>query len=196
MKVIGITGGVGCGKSTVANILKDRYNALLLLTDDIAKSTYDKGNEGYNRIIKTFGKEVLDEDGTLLRDRLAKLVFEQEEKLKLLNNLIHPIVWDRVVASIEKAKLENKAYVVIESAILVEAGYKKLCDEIWYIFSTEDVRIKRLMDTRGYSKQKCESIMNNQKNMDKYMEDCDIIINNNGDTLELEKEISRAINTI
>lgn len=192
MKIIGLTGGVGCGKSTVANILMKDYDAKVLFTDDIAKASYAKGEEGYRKIIETFGDDILDETGDIDRAKLGQIVFADEIKLKMLNSLIHPIVWDEVIKSIKELK-KSSGLLVIESAILIEAGYKELCDEIWYVRSDDDVRINRLMQTRGYTKEKCESIINNQGNEKEYISNSDVIINNNSDILQLKNAISKSI---
>lgn len=195
MRIIGLTGGVGCGKSTVADILKEKYNAKILLTDDLAKASYKKGEKGYIRIKEHFGESVLNCDGYIDREKLATLVFNDEEKLNDLNNLIHPIVWEMVMDEIRMAKEKGYEYLVIESAILVEAGYKKVCDEIWLVRSRKDIRIKRLFDTRGYSVEKSESIISNQAKEDVFIKNCDIIIDNDENIDKLECAIDRIINS-
>lgn len=195
MKVIGLTGGVGCGKSTVANILMKEYHAKVLFTDDIAKASYEKGEEGYNKILACFGEGVLDEEGEIDRIKLGQIVFSDEGKLKELNSLIHPIVWEKVTKSIENSKKEDIPYLVIESAILVEAGYKAICDEIWYVRSDDEVRMNRLEQTRGYSKEKSQNIINNQGKEDDYKKDCDVIIDNSTNIIQLNKAVRDIINS-
>ena len=194
MRIIGLTGGVGCGKSTVAAILKEKYNAKILLTDELAKSSYEKGEKGYARIKEYFGESVLTKNGDIDKEELGKIIFNNEEKLNLLNSLIHPIVWEMVMDEILIAKKKDYNYLVIESAILVEAGYKRICDEIWFVRSKESVRIKRLSDTRGYSEEKSKSIINNQAKEDVFIKNCDIIIDNDEDIIKLECAIDRIIN--
>lgn len=195
MRIIGLTGGVGCGKSTVASILKEKYNAKILLTDDLAKASYEKGEKGYIRIKEHFGESILNDSGYIDREKLAKLVFNDEEKLNMLNSLIHPIVWEMVMDEVRIARQKEYQYLVIESAILVEAGYKKVCDEIWFVRSKKDIRIKRLSDTRGYSVEKSESIINNQAKEDVFIKNCDIIIDNDEDITKLECAIDGIINS-
>ena len=195
MKVIGLTGGVGCGKSTVAGILMKEYNAKVLFTDDIAKASYAKDKEGYKKIVDFFGHDVLDIYGEIDRIRLGQIVFSDETKLKELNSLIHPIVWDEVIKSIKESKEANVSYLVIESAILIEAGYKALCDEIWYVRSDDSVRINRLEQTRGYSREKCQSIISNQGKEEDYKKNCDVIIDNSADIILLNKAIDKIINS-
>lgn len=195
MRIIGLTGGVGCGKSTVANLLKTEYNARILLTDDIAKASYNIGNEGYKKVIALFGENILNCEREIDRVKLSKIVFSDNEKLDSLNKLIHPIVWDEVEKNIAMAKEDKIQFLVIESAILVEAGYKKLCDEIWYIKSNKEERIKRLLESRGYSKEKSESIINNQAKEDEYIKNSDFVLDNNGDITELKNAIDKIINS-
>ena len=128
-------------------------------------------------------------------EKKFQIVFSDEIKLKELNGLIHPIVWDEVIKSIKESKALNVPYLVIESAILIEAGYKALCDEIWYVRSDYQVRINRLEETRGYSKEKCENIINNQGKEEDYKKNCDIIIDNSTDIIRLKEAIHKVINS-
>ena len=120
---------------------------------------------------------------------------KNEEKLNMLNSLIHPSVWEMVMDEVRIARQKEYQYLVIESAILVEAGYKKVCDEIWFVRSKKDIRIKRLSDTRGYSVEKSESIINNQAKEDVFIKNCDIIIDNDEDITKLECAIDGIINS-
>ena len=197
MKIIGLMGGVGSGKSTVADILEKKYGAHLIITDDIAKKLYEKGEEGYHRIVSYFGNEILSENGEINRKKLSEIVFADKEKLKKLNSFIHPLVVESVLDVIEEIKLanENKTkeqqvpYIVIETAILIEAGYRDLCDTVWYVAVDEEVRKQRLMNIRGYSEAKIDAILKNQMSDKDFSDNCDKILYNNGELYDLEKEI-------
>ncbi|WP_310604945.1 dephospho-CoA kinase [Anaerosporobacter sp.] len=197
MKVIGLMGGVGSGKSTVANILEKEYGAYLIITDDIAKKLYDKDEEGYQKVVSYFGTEILNEDGQINRKQLSGIVFADKDKLEKLNSFIHPLVMKYVINEIENIKKENKQktkeeqvpYIVIETALLIEAGYRGLCDTVWYVAVNEEVRKQRLMSGRGYSEEKIASILKNQMSDADYSDNCDKILYNNGDVDTLRKEI-------
>lgn len=174
--VIGVTGGVGSGKTTVLNeIKKIKPNCKLLLTDDIAKSQYDIGSPIYNKIVELFSKTILNEDETINKNKLSNIIFNDKEKLFELNKIIHPFVEDYVKNYIK----ENKdSLIILESAILIESNLAKYCDNIIYVYVPREIRMERLKLNRGYSNEKTLNIMSNQKDDDFFFKHCDIIIHN------------------
>lgn len=197
MKIIGLMGGVGSGKSTVADILEKKHGAHLIITDDIAKKLYEKGEESYQKIVSYFGTGILNKDGDINRKKLSEIVFSDKEKLEKLNSFVHPLVMKRVIEEIEDIKATNEhkpkekqvPYIVIETALLIEAGYRGLCDTVWYVAVEEEVRKQRLMNIRGYSEEKINAILKNQMSDKDYSDNCDRILYNNGELYDLEKEI-------
>lgn len=192
--VIGITGGVGTGKSTVLNILKKDYNAVVIEADKVGHIVMEKGKSAYFDIIKEFGKEILDSKEEIDRTNLSKIVFADENKLLKLNSIIHPRVKEYIIELIKDCKNKNIKYVIVEAALLIEAGYRDICDVFWYVYADKSIRINRLMNSRNYTYEKCIAIMNNQLSDEEYAEKCDVIINNTGDTESLKQEISKALN--
>jgi dephospho-CoA kinase len=163
MKIIGLTGGVGSGKSTVAQIMKEKYNAHIVIADKIGHIAMEKGANTYIEIVHCFGNDILDAGGNINRRRLGEIVFNNLDQLLLLNSIIHPFVYQYIQNEIRQVIEEAKTDIfIIESAIIIEAGYKELCDEIWYVSSTKEIRSERLRKTRGYSQEKIDSIMSNQ----------------------------------
>ncbi len=193
MKIIGITGGVGSGKSAAAMILRDHFNAEVFFTDESARALYEKGKKGYDRIVGIFKDEVLDKDGNIDRAKLAGLLFNDQKMLDKVNSLIHPLVWDEAVGFIEDGRKSGAKLLVIESAILIEAGYRKLCDEVWYVKADEEVRRERLKRDRNYSDERIERVFANQAQDGQYLENCDKIIDNSKGFDELLEEVSRAL---
>jgi dephospho-CoA kinase len=192
--VIGITGGVGSGKSTVLDILKSKFNAEIIEADKVGHIIMSKSMPAYYRIIEEFGESVLDDEGNVDRNALGKIVFGNEMKLKKLNSIIHPAVKEYIINFIQKCKTDKVDYIIVEAALLIEAGYRDICDTFWYVYASRDVRIERLMSSRNYTKEKCISIMDNQLSDDEFANNCDITINNSGNLSSLEEEISRALN--
>lgn len=173
--VIGITGGVGSGKSTVVDYVVKATNADVILTDDLAKELTKPGKDSYIKVIKEFGNDILNDDKTIDRVKLAKIVFNDDKKLKLLNECIHPYV----CKYIEEYISHNKdKLIIIESALLFETDIYNLCDETWYICASKENKIERLKASRGYSDEKIEFIMASQKDDNFFKEKSNIVIKN------------------
>lgn len=186
MKVIGLTGGVGTGKSTAAAILKEKYNAFVIMADIVGHLALKKDSETYRQIVTLFGEEILDEAGEIDRRRLGDMVFPEPEKLEILNGIIHPFVRKTIHELLEKAEEEKAPFVVLESAILFESGYESLCDEVWVVVADRDIRFMRLKESRGYTEEKFEAIMARQMNETEQKKRADQIIFNNKGASELE----------
>lgn len=181
MKVIGITGGVGSGKSTVLDLLEKEFGAYVIRTDDVGRHVLDPGTLGFNEVVELFGEDLVLPSGEIDRNMLAQIVFHDKEQLVKLNRIVHPKVKQYVKEELKRIRnTEQYDLFVIESALLYEDHYELLCDETWYIYVNTDTRKKRLMDSRGYTEEKCNEIMNNQLSDGEFREKCDIIIDNNG----------------
>ena len=143
MKIIGITGGVGSGKSEILNILKNDYQAKVIQSDHVAHELMVPGAKSYDAIVQAFGNEILNEDQTINRPILGEIVFHDETKLSLLNSITHKNVDEEILSRIDQfGKEEPEGLLVIESALLVGAGYEKRFDQLWYIYTREEVRDK------------------------------------------------------
>ena len=180
-KVIGITGGTGCGKTVVMNILKERFNGGLIIADLIGHELMAPGGANYKEIVKVFGEDILDEDGKINRPRLSKIVFSDKEKLEMLNQISHPNIEKAVVARLEEMqKDESISFIALEAALLIECGYMKYLDELWYVYADEETRIRRLIAGRGYSEEKSRSVMKNQLKEEEYLRHSNRLIDNSG----------------
>lgn len=179
MKVIGITGGVGCGKSTVLSLIKEHFNAYVIMADDVAKEIMTKGSEGYNAVIEFFGKSILADDGQINKSVLADIIFSNPNKRMVLNSIVHPLVKKKIVEQITSLKIQNiYDYVFVEAALLIEDHYNVFLDEMWYIYAPEAIRKKRLMESRGYSQAKIENIFKSQLSEKEFRDNCDVVIDN------------------
>lgn len=189
--VIGITGGIGCGKSTVMNLLEERYHAKLIIADELGHQALERGTTVYERIRKTFGQDLIRPDGSVDRDLLAERVYADSEKREMLNYIVHPYVRDRIREKLEQWKREP--LVCLETAILFETGCDRFCDMVWGIFTERECRISRLMHSRGYPREKAEAIMDAQLPEEKWREKCDIMIENNGNMNKLEERLQELL---
>lgn len=189
MKVLGITGGVGAGKSTVLNYLETEYGARVIQADQAGHLVQEPGGACYGEIIRIFGTEILMKDGRIDRGRLGALVYADRGRLKMLNGIVHPAVRTFIIEEIRKTEQENLVpFVVVEAALLLEAGYDEICDEVWYVYAGEEVRCGRLMESRGYSAEKAYSIMRNQLKEKEFRKLCDFVIDNSGNFMENTRE--------
>ncbi len=158
-KIIGLTGGVGCGKSTVVKLLQKNYRSHAILTDDVAREQMLPGGIAYQRVVEEFGAGILAADGTVDRAKLAEIVFADSGALARLNALTHPPVTEYVLQQIEEEREKNRyQLLIIETALLIEGGYDAFCDEVWYVYATEEERRLRLKRSRGYSDEKIDAL--------------------------------------
>ena len=185
MKVLGITGGVGAGKSTILSYLNKKYNAKVILADEVGRQLQQPGEESFRRIVEVFGSAILLPDGSLDRARLADTVFADKEMLARLNAIIHPAVKKRITAQLAYERQKKEVpFCVIEAALLLEDGYDQICDEIWYVYTKPDIRMNRLAASRGYSDEKTQQIMSNQPDDGIYRKKCKFVIDNSDDIVE------------
>lgn len=192
MRVLGITGGVGSGKSEILTYLEKEYGAAVCRMDDVARNLQRKGEECYQKIIEHFGNCILGEDGELDRNRLGKIVFNDREQLEALNRIVHPAVLEWVKKDIrEKAETGKKIYVA-ESALLTEE-VRALCDEWWYIFTRESVRRERLRISRDYSDERITQMIASQADEKTFREICDAVIDNSGRFEDTKKQIGEKL---
>ena len=193
MKVIGITGGVGSGKSAVLTYLNTKYGAVICQLDDVAKKLQKKGTRCYQSIIEAFGEQILAPSGELDRKVLGKIVFQNEEQLQKLNAIVHPEVKRVVQEEISKREEELNPLFVIEAALLPTAGYEKICDEMWYIYTEESVRRERLKCSRGYTEEEITNMMQSQPEEFVFRQLCDVVLDNSGSFEETKKQIGELL---
>ena len=191
MKIIGVTGGVGAGKSTVLNYLEKRYGAKLILADLVGHEVMEPGHEAYEQVVKVFGQEIVSEDKTIDRKALGAIVFADEKKRMILNRIIHPAVRQEILRRLEEAKLSHLSSVVVEAALFLEENYDAFCNETWYIYTSEDNRRLRLKESRGYSDEKIDRMFAAQKSHEEFLERCQFVIDNNGSAQETHRQIDR-----
>ncbi len=188
MHVIGITGGVGSGKSFVANRIKELYNAKLLIADELGHIVTMPGDLGYQKIKERFGEDIIDKEGFIDRKKLADIIFNDDNARKDINDIVHPEVMSYIEKYISERK-DKKGYIILETAIMYETGCDRFCDEVWYVYVPADIRIARLKESRGYSYDKSCAIIKKQKSDNYFIERADFVIENSGSIEELEQKL-------
>lgn len=189
MKIIGITGGVGSGKSSVLSYLAEQYNAYICQADHVAWELQMPGEVCYRQILNAFGKGILHPDGTIDRQELGRIVFADKKRLLELNGIMHPAVKDRIRMFIEEQKKIETSIFVLEAALLLEEHYDEICDEMWYIHTSEPVRRDRLKQSRQYTDERIDQILSSQMKEEVFEERCDRIIENSGSFEETIRQI-------
>lgn len=192
MYVIGITGGIGSGKTRAAQILKEETGAELLISDELGHRVMEPGEPCYDKVLKLFGAEILDTDGSLNRNEIARQIFSDPKKKKEMESIIHPAVLEYISRFINERKNIN-GLIVLESAILFESGADRECDEVWYIDADYSVRRERLKSSRGYSDSKITAIFTRQAEYGEYKKRCTRVIKNNADASALKESLKMAV---
>ena len=196
MKIIGITGGVGAGKSTVLDHLEKQYNACVLQADKIGHLVMEPGGISYGQLIPLFGKHIITNDKTIDRKMVSDVVFAHEEMRQKLDDIIHPAVKSYILDKIEEQKKAGCTLMIVEAALLLEDHYDAFCDKVWYIHTDQEIRIERLMSSRGYTREKAENIIARQATEGFFREHADYIIQNNGDLDETWRQIEEGIRAL
>ena len=185
MKVIGVTGGVGAGKSEVLGYIAEHWNATVVEADEVGYLVMRPGKACYSAIVDLFGTEIVKEDQTLDRELIAKIVFEN------MNGIVHPAVKEYIKKAIKREEENETNIFIVEAALLIEDKYDEICDELWYIYADEETRMERLKQNRGYSEEKCRSIFRNQLSEDEFSNHCDFEIDNSDDFEKTKEQIQQ-----
>ena len=195
MKFIGITGGVGAGKSEILAYLKKQPDTRVLLADEIAHELMEPGTDCYEKIRQQFfGEDIFLPEGGFDRGKMAAVIFSDEEKRRQMNAIVHPAVKDYVLrtAAAEREKGELQ-FLFLEAALLIEEHYDEICDELWYIYTKEEIRKQRLMESRGYSEEKVQQIFASQLKETEYRSHCKFVLDNNGTVEEACVQLDRKL---
>lgn len=190
MKVVGVTGGVGSGKSEVLRVLAEDFNCGIIRTDDVARDLCEPGEVSYKQIVEAFGTEILDADGHLDRPKLAAIVFNDDKKLEILNACTHPQVYRWVQEKVAQWKQENRySMIAVESALPEKLDEMGVCESLWYVYVKPEIRRERLRISRGYTEEKMDAMFASQLPETVFLEHCDTVIDNNGDVDDIKKQL-------
>lgn len=194
MQVIGITGGVGAGKSSILEYLEQNYRVKNLIADKIAKRLMEPGSECYRKLLKFLPVEVYNDDETINREALSAAIFSSDELRRRVNEVMHPAVKEYIIGQIaEQERMGILDYVIVEAALLIEENYGEICDELWYVRTSEEIRKKRIMRSRGYTEEQVENMFKSQLSDSEYRRRCQVIIENNGTREETFYQVAQAI---
>ncbi len=194
MKVIGVTGGVGSGKTALLTAISERYNCRVLFADNIANNLKEPGQCCYEPLLALLGKEILDENSRIDNRKMASVIFRDRTLLEAVNNIVHPAVYDYILQVIAEERTAGKLDVCfVEAALFIEAGYKAFADSVWYVYVPKDIRITRLKESRGYSTQKISDIMNGQLQEEMFLSNCDVVIDNSRSLDEAMKQVAETL---
>ena len=191
MKFIGITGGIGAGKSTVLSLLKENFNCKVVLADQVATDLMMAGQQCFDEVVALpWPESIVGADGEIDRPKMAKLMFADDDLREKVNHIVHPAVEKEVLNQVAEARNAHKIeYFFFEAALLIECGYGKLVDEMWYIYADENVREKRLIESRGYSKERIANTMASQRSDASFREHADRVVDNSGDKGDTLKQL-------
>ena len=189
MMVLGLTGGVGAGKSRILELFSHDYGAQVIQADLVARKLEDPGQPGLTGLVSLFGTGILQKDGTLDRKGFADRIFGNSEALKRVNALIHPLTWNEIKRQIRESSAE---LIVVEAALFDERS-REVCQYLLYVDTQDEIRIQRLMENRGYSREKCLDIMKNQADRNDFLKLADFVIDNSGSLEESRLQIRRIL---
>ena len=189
--VLGITGGVGCGKSTLLSMLEKKKGAKVILADNLGHEVMEPGTECYEQIVALLGSSILDETGHIKREKMTQIIYGDDEKRRQVNEIVHPSVKKEIKERIRMWQAEP--LVVVETALMFESGCDAYCDEVWGIFTDPEIRIDRLLKSRGYSREKSLSIMQKQMSYEELKQKCSHVLFNDEDPDKLWEQIKELL---
>jgi dephospho-CoA kinase len=194
MKVIGLTGGIGSGKSEIAGFLKE-LGAGVIDADKVGHEIFNRGTPCWQKMVETFGKDICDAEGNIDRKILARIVFKNRESILKLNQITHPMILDEI--RIRLKKLEDQGYdvAVVEAALLIEAGWAPYMDQIWLSLSPKDLTLKRLKN-RGLNEDEAKARIAAQIPGETKIDQATVVINNNGSLSDLKERVVELWNSL
>ena len=190
MKIIGLTGGIASGKSTASSILR-KFGATIIDADVLARKVVEKGEPTLEKIIKTFGRGILKENGTLDRKALGEIVFSDQKKLLKLNEIVHPAVNQLALKLFQKENEKGKEKIVYDCPLLIEGDLLSIVDCVWLVYIDEATQISRLMKRDGFTEKQAMERIESQMPLKDKLKLADVVIENNGDVNELEEKLKR-----
>ena len=190
MKVIGLTGNIGSGKSAVSRFLAE-FGAGWIDADKVTHEVYNPGTPGWQEIVAAFGRDVVSPEGTIDRKKLSQKVFNNPQAIAKLNQIMHPLIRREVEARLDRYRKEGKKAAVLEAILLVEAGWMDMVDELWLVVAPRDITLKRLQEQRGISEAEAMARMAAQTPAEKLAAHAKIIIHNDSSLEDLKSRVKK-----
>ncbi len=187
-KVIGLTGGIGSGKSTVSQCLAE-LGAVILDADKVGHEAFKPNTEAWHEVVAAFGRQILTPNGEIDRKKLGEIVFSKPESLSRLNRIMHPRMYDMVKAQIEEYRRQGVDVVVLEAAALLEANWTSLADEVWVTVAPEAMVLERLKKQRGLEEEQTLARIHSQLSSEERIKHANVVINNDGDLDEMKTKV-------
>ena len=188
MKVIGLTGGIGSGKSTVSQFLAEP-GAIIIDADKIGHEVFKPETEAWREVVAAFGQQIVAANGTIDRKKLGTIVFSNSKARARLNQIMHPRIYEVVKAQLAEFQRQGVSVVVLEAPLLVEAGWTSLVDEVWVTTAAEDTVLKRLRERTGLSEAESQARIRAQLPAGKRIREADVVIDTDCDLDELKAKI-------
>jgi len=188
MIVIGLTGGIASGKSTVAKMLSE-LGAVVIDADKVGHEAFRPHTEAWRKVMAAFGKDILGQNEEIDRSKLAQLVFNDPKALKKLNRTMHPLMHRIVEKKIEALRCQGIEVVVLEATLLVEAKWTDLVDQVWVTITPGDTVINRLVSQKGFTEEQAKARINSQTPISQREKRADVVIRNDSDIDKLRKKV-------
>lgn len=191
MRTIGLTGGIGSGKSAVADILRD-LGAFVIDADAVAHEVYRPGTDGWREVVEAFGGDIASPSGEIDRRKLAAKVFGDTAQVERLNRIVHPRTRDLVSERVETARGSGETAAVVEVPLLFEAGWEDMFDEVWVVAAPEDTSVRRVAEARGIGAESVRSRMRAQLSNEERLGRADVAIDNSRSLDDLTASVTEA----
>jgi dephospho-CoA kinase len=193
--IVGLTGGIASGKSTVANLIKD-LGITVIDADIEARLAVEPGEKAYQQIVEHFGGEILLEDGSINRPKLGDIIFNHQEERMVLNGIVHPAVRERMNEKKVAAKERGENMVVMDIPLLFESKLTDLVEKIILVYVDEDVQLERLMKRNHYTEAEAMARIRSQMPLIEKKKRSDFIIDNNGSLEQTQKQLNAILNRL
>ena len=190
MKIVGLTGGISSGKSTVSSYLK-QLKIPVIDADEVARKVVEPNSQGAREIRKAFGSDVFEEDGSLNRQKLGALIFSNAENRQKLDDLLRPLIKIMILDEIEEYRQKGENMIVLDLPLLFEKHYEKLCEEIIVVYIPKELQLERLMRRNQYTKQEALSRIDSQLSIEEKRKRATVLLDNQGTIQQLYQQVEQ-----
>lgn len=187
-RVIGLTGGMGSGKSTVSHLLSE-LGAVVIDADKVGHEAYQKGTKTWHDLANAFGRQIVATDGSIDRKKLGAIVFGSPEQLERLNRIVHPRMFEMMKERIDQLRKQGASVVVLDAAILFEANWTPLVDEVWVVVASEEAVVARAIARTGLPEEQIRSRLRSQMPVEEKVKRAKVVIHNDGAVEDLRRKV-------